>query len=90
MRSLWATRHYTPSDGVELRSVKTCAHLAGWVAAREHGMRNVATSDAIAEAAVTGVLDLMTEWEGQNKNTGWPDQSLPGKVVTIPIPGGPR
>lgn len=85
--SYWKTLHYVPKEGAEARSIKTRAHLAGWSAARQAGLWNVAQADAVAEGAVAGVLTLLDEWDAQNTQTGWPDQErdYPG-ITHIPIP----
>jgi hypothetical protein len=85
--SIWRTLHYVPKDGAEFRSIKTQAHLSGWVGARQAGLWDTAQSDAVAESAVAGVFKLMDEWEEQNTRTGWPDheRDYPG-VTHIPIP----
>jgi len=49
------------SHDVAWRHLQTTAHLSGWVAARERGL-DVATCDAIIDAALAGVRLRLTEW----------------------------
>jgi hypothetical protein len=42
--------------------IETRAVLAGWVGSRDAGLWDTRTSDAVAIAAVNGVLDLLRQW----------------------------
>lgn len=52
-------------SGVARETVETRAKLSGWVGARNAGCWDVTVSDAIALAAVDGVLDPLREWAAQ-------------------------
>ena len=48
-----------------LRSIRTTAHLGGWVGSRAAGCWDVKLCDAIAEAAVDAVLERFREWAAE-------------------------
>lgn len=45
-----------------LRTLRTRAHMAGWRGARLAGLWDTRVSDAVAEATLDGVLDLLRAW----------------------------
>lgn len=47
------------------RIIKTRAHLGGWVGAREAGLWDVKTCDAITDAALGAVMDLFRSWAAE-------------------------
>ena len=44
------------------KMLMTKAHLAGWVQARQRGI-SVHDCDAIVDAALAGVIELLEKWE---------------------------